>query len=67
MLVALSLGYQKQSTPVPVAPVTRVETELEIDVTPLTYEATAEQLLAPRRPFFFLFLIKNWLTKRRSV
>jgi Domain of Unknown Function (DUF1080) len=50
LLIVVSLGCQKQSTPVAVAPVPTAEAEPEIDLTPLTYEATAEQLLAARLP-----------------
>jgi hypothetical protein len=54
-LVALSHGFQKQSTPVAVAPAPTVAAEPEIDVTLITCEATAEQLLAKHDPFPFCF------------
>jgi hypothetical protein len=57
-LVALRLGCQKQSTPVAVAPVTTAEAEPEIDVTPIVFEATAAQLLVPKRPTS-LFVFPN--------
>ena len=49
-LALLASGCQKTSPPDVVAPTATTETTPEIDVTPQSYEATADELLAARLP-----------------